>query len=214
MLGFGIATIGLLAGAAFVGKDERFRSQLLVVFLPLVAYLAVTIWFSEVMRMLRAGGYQLTLEKKLDEHGDGTLLWEYQVERGRLRADKRTFFGALDPDKLRWLAVTLLFFTLAFASITLGWDQATGYAQAFAIIAGGMATIVLSSLYVGRMRQLDELLGVDRQAPSQRLVRSVQQHRRPGKARANLKGLDPSSKLSGREPALGALQTLALPKPS
>ena len=214
MLGFGIATIGLLAGAAFVGKDERFRSELLVVFLPLVAYLAVTIWFSEVMRMLRAGGYQLTLEKKLDEHGDGTLLWEYQVERGRMRADKRAFFGTLDPDKLRWLAVTLLFFTLAFASITLGWDGATGHARAFAIIAGGMATIVLSSLYVGRMRQLDELLGVDRQAPSQRLVQFVQQHWRPGKARANLKGLDSSSKLSRREPGQGALQTLALPEPS
>jgi hypothetical protein len=214
MLGFGIATIGLLAGAAFVGKDERFRSQLLVVFVPLVAYLAVTIWFSEVMRMLRAGGYQLTLEKKLDEHGDGTLLWEYQVARGRSRTGKRDYFGALDPDKLRWLAVTLLFLTLAVASITLGWHNATGSAQAFAIIAGGLATIVLSSLYRGRMRQLDELLRVDRQARSQRLVRFVQQHWRAGKARANLKGLDSSSKLSGCEPGPGALQTLVLPEPS
>lgn len=110
------------------------------------------------------------------------------------------FFGTLDPDKLRWLAVTLLFFTLAFASIMLGWDGATGHARAFAIIAGGMATIVF--------------LGVDRQAPSQRLGQFVQQHWRPGKARANLKGLDSSSKLSRREPGQGALQTLALPEPS
>ena len=37
ILGFGIATIGLLAGAAFVAKDQPFRSELLVVFLPLVS---------------------------------------------------------------------------------------------------------------------------------------------------------------------------------
>jgi hypothetical protein len=189
ILGFGIAALALLAGAAFVGKDARFRSELLVVFLPLVAYLAVTIWFAEVMRMLRAGGYQLTLEKKLDEceDGDGSLQWEYQVARGRSRVDMKSFFGALDPDRLRWLAVTLLFLTLAVAAIMLGWAKATVYAHAFAIVAGVGAAIVLISLYLGRMRELDELLGVVRQAHSHRLTRSVAQ--RAGKAHANLKAL-------------------------
>ena len=71
ILGFGIATIGLLAGAAFLGSKADFRSAVLMIFLPLVAYLVVTIWFSEVMRMLRAGGFLMTLEKKLDLHADG-----------------------------------------------------------------------------------------------------------------------------------------------
>jgi hypothetical protein len=209
ILGFGIATIGLLAGAAFVGKDERFRSQLLVVFLPLVAYLAVTIWFAEVMRMLRAGGYQLTLEKKLDDCEDGSLQWEYEVARGRSRADRKSFFGALDPDRLRWLAVTLLFFTLAVAAIMLGWAKATAYAHAFAIVAGVVAAIVLSSLYGGRMRELDDLLGVDRQAHSRRLVRFVQRQRRPGKARANLNALILRSTRSRREPSPAVSRPLA-----
>lgn len=195
ILGFGIAALALLAGAAFVGKDERFRSELLVVFLPLVAYLAVTIWFAEVMRMLRAGGYQLTLEKRLDhECKDGSLRWEYQVARGRSRA---AFFGALDPDRLRWLAVTLLFFTLALAAIMLGWAKATVYAHAFAIVAGAVAAIVVISLYGGRMRELDDLLGlgINRQAQSHRL------RRRAGKAHANLEALILRITSSRREPS-------------
>jgi hypothetical protein len=171
ILTFGITTIGLLAGAAFVGKNDRFRSELLVVFLPVIAYLAVTIWFSEVMRMLRAGRYQLTLEQKLDEHGDGSLQWEYKVERGRLRAGK-SHFGALDPDTLRWISVTLLFLTLAVAAIMLGWHDATWPARAVAVVAGPTAAIVLCRLYWLRMRELDVLLGVRPQPCLQRRKQS------------------------------------------
>jgi hypothetical protein len=161
ILGFGIATVGLLAGAAFVGQGDRLRSQLLVVFLPLVAYLAVTIWFSEVMRMLRAGGYLLTLEKKLDKHGDGSLDWEYQVAKGRHRhAIGKPYFGILDPDQLRLLAVTLLFFTLAIASMVLGWHDASNFTKAFAIGASIVAVAVLGTLFHLRIRQLGELLEV------------------------------------------------------
>jgi uncharacterized protein (DUF983 family) len=157
ILTFGITTIGLLAGAAFVGKNDHFRSELLVVFLPVIAYLAVTIWFSEVMRMLRAGRYQLTLEKELDKCEDGSLRWEYIVERGRLRAGK-WHFGALDPDKLRWISVTLMFGTLAVAAIMLGWHDATWPAQAFAVFALPTAATVLYCLYRLRMSELDALL--------------------------------------------------------
>src|SRR6266511_108010 len=52
ILSFGTATLGLVAGAAFVGPSGSSRGDVLVVFLPLLAYLALTIWFSEVMRML------------------------------------------------------------------------------------------------------------------------------------------------------------------
>ncbi len=162
MLAFGIATIGLLAGAAFVGDGDQLRSQLLVVFLPLVAYLSMTIWFSEVMRMFRAGGFLLTLEKKLDdEHDDGSLDWESHVAKGRLRHRAgKPYFALLDPDHLRLLSVTLLFFTLALASITLGWEHASIFAQVFAIAASITAGAVLGTLFHLGIRQRDRLLGV------------------------------------------------------
>jgi hypothetical protein len=161
ILGFGIATIGLLAGAAFVAKDQPLRSKLLVVFLPLVSYLAVTIWFSEVMRMFRAGGFLLMLEKKLDDHGDGTLKWEYEVARSRLGQPGRNPYSTLDPDRVRLLAVTALFFILSAESIMLGWEKASLFARAFAITAGVVAAIVLRLLFRLRIHQRDDLLGVD-----------------------------------------------------
>ena len=161
ILGFGIATIGLLAGAAFVGKDQPFRSELLVVFLPLISYLAVTIWFSEVMRMFRAGGFLLALEKKLDKHGDGALEWEYTVARSRLGQPGRNTYFALDPDRLRLFAVTILFFTLSAESIMLGWEKASLFARIFAISAGVGAMIVLRLLFRLRIHQWDALLEFD-----------------------------------------------------
>jgi hypothetical protein len=161
ILGFGIATIGLLAGAAFVAKDQPLRSKLLVVFLPLVSYLAVTIWFSEVMRMFRAGGFLLLLEKKLDEHGDGALQWEYEVAKSRLGQPGRNPYFALDPDRLRLFAVTALFFILSAESIMLGWEEASSFARAFAITAGAVAAIVLRLLFRLRIHQWDDLLGFD-----------------------------------------------------
>ena len=178
ILGFGIATIGLLAGAAFVARDQPFRSELLVVFLPLVSYLAVTIWFSEVMRMFRAGAFLLVLEKELDAKGDGGLRWEYEVARGRLGQPGRNTYFALDPDRLRLFAVTALFFTLSAESVMLGWGEASSFARAFAIIAGAVAAIVLRLLFRLRIHQRDDLLNFDpalrRVEPEVRLIRSCQ----------------------------------------
>jgi hypothetical protein len=178
ILGFGIATIGLLAGAAFVGKNDAHRSDLLIVFVPLISYLAVTIWFSEVMRMLRAGAFMLTLEKRLDDCGDGSLEWEYRVARGRLRYPMwKPYFGVLDPDQLRLIAVTLLFLTLAAASIVLGWADASNGQHVFAVVAGVIAVIVLLLLFQLRLEQLGEILGTGRDTPS--LTRLRARFRRP-----------------------------------
>jgi hypothetical protein len=178
ILGFGIATIGLLAGAAFVGKNQPFRSDLLVVFLPLISYLAVTIWFSEVMRMFRAGGFLMTLEKKLDEAGDGALEWEYMVARSRLGQLGRNSYFAFDPDRLRLFAVTTLFFTLSAESIMLGWEKASLFARAFAISAGVLAMIVLRLLFRLRIHQWDAVLefdpGMRGVEPEVRVVRGCQ----------------------------------------
>jgi hypothetical protein len=174
ILAFGIATIGLLAGAAFVGKSEQLRSQLLVVFLPLIAYLAITIWFSEVMRMLRAGAFLMTIEKKLDQEGDGALVWESRVASARLRYAGRPAFTVRDPDRLRLLAVTLLFLTLAVASIMLGWDAASWYARAFALTVGGLTAFLLPCLSHLHLHQLRDVLGAEREPWPRRLRHAVE----------------------------------------
>lgn len=162
ILAFGIATIGLLAGAAFVAKSAQFRSELLVVFLPLVAYLAITIWFSEVMRMLRAGAFLMTVEKKLDDEGDGSLLWESSIASGRLRsALGKPSVTLRDPDRLRLLSVSLLFFTLAVASIKLGWGGASSFARAFALTTGCSTAVLLPYLFGLNLHQLKTVLGVE-----------------------------------------------------
>lgn len=163
ILTFGIATIGLLAGAAFVGHSDAHRSDLLVIFVPLVAYLAVTIWFAEVMRMLRAGAFMLILEKRLDDCGDGSLTWEFVVARARPKGalSKLNFFTR-DPDQLRLIAVTLLFLTLAAASIVLGWADASTGRHVFAVFVGVVAVTVLLRLFRLRVAQLEELLDVRR----------------------------------------------------
>ena len=171
ILAFGIATIGLLAGAAFVAKSAQFRSELLVVFLPLVAYLAVTIWFSEVMRMLRAGAFLMRVEKKLDDEGDGSLFWESSVASGRLRsALGKPSVTLRDPDRLRLLAVSLLFFTLALASIKLGWGGASWFARIFALTAACSTALLLPYLFSLNRHQLREVLGAESEPRRRRRV--------------------------------------------
>lgn len=170
ILGFGIATIGLLAGAAFVGKQAAHRSDLLVIFVPLIAYLAVTIWFSEVMRMMRAGAFMMTLERRLaEECDDDSLTWESEVDRGRRRHPfGKKYLGWLDPDRLRLIAVTLLFLTLAVASIVLGWAGASDGKRTFAVVVGVAAVFVLGLLFKLRHAQSKDIQerSADKRSPN------------------------------------------------
>lgn len=159
ILSFGIATIGLMTAAAGSGLGSAFSDEVLVVFLPLIAYLSVTIWFSEVMRMLRAGGFLMILEKRLDELGDGSLAWECTVASGRLRSPARE-----DPDQLRLLAVTILFLTIAAAGIVLGWDKASTSEQVFGIAAGVVALVFLLTLFRLRIGELRDMLAEEEKA--------------------------------------------------
>jgi uncharacterized membrane protein len=146
----------------------------LFVFLPLLAYLALTVWFSEVMRMLRAGGFLLVIEKRLDELGDGSLEWEARVWKGRLRYSIiRPYYGVLDPDQLRLFSVTLLFFTLTGASVALGWDGATLAERWFAIGAGIVSFTVIVLLYNLRIDQLADMLEIDERPAIARRVDSL-----------------------------------------
>lgn len=171
ILSFGTATLGLVTGAAFVGADDAFRDDVLVVFLPLLAYMTLIIWFSEVMRMLRAGSFLLKIEKRLDIEGDGSLAWEASVWRGRtkyavapdghLRNSRiRPYYSIFDPDQLRLFSVTLLFFTIAGSSIAMGWDGATLAQRWFAVGAGVVAIFVVLLLYHMRLEQVADTLGI------------------------------------------------------
>ena len=184
ILSFGTATLGLVSGAAFIGSDGVFRSDVLVVFLPLLAYLTLTIWFAEVMRMLRAGAFLLTLEKRLDEAGDGSLDWEAGVWRGRLRyaldqsghlrqSRVRPYYSVFDPDQLRLFSVTLLFFTIAGSSIAMGWADATLGQRWFAVGAGILALLVIVLLYHLRLDQVAEILNVEERPALTRAITGV-----------------------------------------
>jgi hypothetical protein len=119
------------------------------------------------MRMLRAGAFMLTLEKRLDDCGDGSLQWEYTVARGRPGSPLSTpYFGVLDPDHLRLIAVTLLFLTLAAASSVLGWDGASAGGHIFAVVVGVIAVTVLVLLYRLRVHQLVDIVDGDHQVRS------------------------------------------------
>jgi hypothetical protein len=83
------------------------------------------------------------------------------------------------------------------------------YAHAFAIVAGVVAAIVLSSLYGGRMRELDDLLGVDRPDHSHPLAWFVQRQLRPGKTLGNLKALTLRGTSNPRDPRPAVLRAVA-----
>jgi hypothetical protein len=169
IISFGTATLGLVSGAAFIGSEAAFRSDVLIVFLPLLAYLTLTIWFAEVMRMFRAGSFLLVLEKRLDEAQDGSLDWEATVWRGRVKVDPsgqaqrrriRTYYSLFDPDQLRLFAVALLFLTIAGSSIAMGWAGATVGQRWFALGAGALALVVIVLLYHLRLNQIALILDV------------------------------------------------------
>lgn len=184
ILSFGTATLGLVSGAAFVGATGSFRSDVLVLFLPLIAYLTLTIWFSEVMRMLRAGGFLLLLEKRIDELGDGSLEWESLVWVGRLKyaiapdgrlrdSLVRPYYSVFDPDQLRLFSVSILFFTIAGCSIALGWDDASWAQRGFALGAGLVALLVVLLLYHLRIDQMADMLGVEERPALTRKLRGI-----------------------------------------
>ena len=198
ILSLGTATLGLVAGSAFVGAEDAFRGDVLVVFLPLLAYMTLIIWFSEVTRMLRAGSFLLRLEKRLDDEGDGSLAWEASVWRGRTGSARLTdekieqrrigYYSVFDPDQLRLLAVTLLFFTIAVSSIVMGWTQATAWQRWFAVGAGVLAFLAVVLVYHQRLGQVGDTLNVkERPALTRhfiRIARALRRHPEPTTGKA------------------------------
>lgn len=158
ILAFGTATLGFSFAAASQTSNTSFRGMFLLVLVPLVAYLILIVWFSEVMRMQRAGTFLMRLEKRFDEHfGYGALTWESTIFQVRSRGGPRAFFE--DPDKFRTLAITLLFFTIAGTSIVIGWGSTSSYGWQhwFALAALVTAAAAVAWLYVLREAEVKQL---------------------------------------------------------
>jgi hypothetical protein len=155
VLAFGAATLGFSFAAASTTSDKHFREMFLLVLVPLLCYLILTVWFAEVLRMLRAGTFLMRLEKRLDEQfGFGALSWESTIFQARCETGPKAFLQ--DPDRFRTYAIALLFWTIAGTSIAIGWDAVTAYSwqHFFAIAALAVSIAVLSWLQVLRLREI------------------------------------------------------------
>jgi hypothetical protein len=157
VLAFGAATLGFSFAAASTTSDKHFREMFLLVLVPLLCYLILTVWFAEVLRMLRAGTFLMRLEKRLDELGFGALSWESSVFQARCETGPTAFLQ--DPDRFRTYAIMLLFWTIAGTSIAIGWHAVSAYSwqHFFAIAALAVSIAVLAWLQALRLRQVKKL---------------------------------------------------------
>ena len=119
-LRFGIAALGIVSAAGFNVWDDTVAAMLIfLVAVPFVSVVVLTVWMGEVARMMRAGHHVLKLEKvfrkKIDGLPEPIMKWETNLR-------DRT------ADTTRWdrhyewnyLAIVLVFWTIAIASIAAG----------------------------------------------------------------------------------------------
>jgi len=120
-LAFGTATIGILAAAAVnVWKDKIVPEMVFLGAIPTLTYFVLVIWMGEVARMLRAGGFMLQLENRVNGYFSHKgvarpLEWETRM-RGKVPRD---------PDRRpmyvwNYRAIMWMFFALSLASICIG----------------------------------------------------------------------------------------------
>ena len=120
-LAFGTATIGILAAAAVnVWKDKIVPEMVFLGAIPTLTYFVLVIWMGEVARMLRAGGFMLQLENRVNGYFSHKgvarpLEWETRM-RGKVPRD---------PDRRpmyvwNYRAIIWLFLLLSVASICIG----------------------------------------------------------------------------------------------
>jgi hypothetical protein len=78
ILGFGLATLGLVIGAGLgLQRDAPVLTFGLIFtfFVPLFSAVVVMIWWGEVLRMVRAGDALAFFEETINEHGIKELEW-------------------------------------------------------------------------------------------------------------------------------------------
>lgn len=159
ILAFGAAAIGFVFAAASQADGPETRGVLFLLLAPFLCYLILAIWLAELLRMLRAGAFLMHVEKRLDEEFEiGALTWESLMYYGRKVGGLR--FIVADPDRVRALAITLLFLAIAGTSIALGWDSVSGWAwqRVWAIVGAVLFLGVIVHLSLLQGRQIYEIL--------------------------------------------------------
>ena len=90
ILGFGVATLGLVIGAGLSLQQQTSVvtfGLIFTLFVPLFSAVVVTIWWGEVLRMIRAGHALALFEETINNHGADTgwprpaLGWESALRR-------------------------------------------------------------------------------------------------------------------------------------
>ena len=152
LLSFGAAALAFVFAAASTAANAEFRDLFFLILAPLLCYLIVIIWFAEVSRTMRAGAFLMQLERRLDkDFGVGAITWESALFEARTVSGRRAILE--DPDRLRNLAVTVLFLGIAGTSITIGWDAAPGWSWQRIVAIAALAACVLVLLRLRALRQ-------------------------------------------------------------
>lgn len=119
-LRFGTATLSILViGALNVWDDELVASLAFLFAIPFLANLVITIWMGEVTRMMRAGDHLAEVEARFQglypDMPSPIMRWE-----GGLRDPRSPTTRHKSHYEWNYLAIVLIFWTMAFASMAVG----------------------------------------------------------------------------------------------
>jgi hypothetical protein len=125
-LGFGAGTLGILIATGFniASENHRLTAAILGFLVPLASVVTLTVWLSEIARMLRAGSWLRGLERRVNRAlGDRVLGWEEWAHDAATDGAKRSWWGAQGPrniEEMQFAAVGLAYLMVAAMGVFLG----------------------------------------------------------------------------------------------
>lgn len=156
VLNFALGAVSVLLLAAFNVDVPGVTVALLILVVPTMAGLAVLMWLSEVARMMRAGLFLHTAERKINTRfEDAPLSWEKWAHG---RDERPPELDCLpDVEGLQFKLVIPAFGLLAVASIAIGAALAfaeydAGGSSGFLVVVGALVGVAAIS-FVGRTVQ-------------------------------------------------------------
>ena len=149
-LRFGTAALSILVIGAFNVWEDKLVTTLAFLFVaPFLSKLVLTIWIGEVTRMMRAGDHLKGIEDRLHEHvstmPEPVMRWETNLRNPASATTrwKRHY-------EWNYLAIVLMFWSIAVASIGLGVYRGTsGGMPTSPAIVWALGALVFSASVVG-----------------------------------------------------------------
>lgn len=142
-LGFailGIAFAATTGGGSKLAGVARLPTILLLYGIPLFAFATISMWLTEVYRMVRAGAFLRDFERRMnDDLGSAPVLtWEQDAHS-----------HGIDIEVAHIVVVAMIVAGIAAGSLTLGWVSARGLANhAVLRLTAAAASIVLAAVVV------------------------------------------------------------------